>query len=485
MVSGSTKKSRKQIQTPTSDTLSVAIWCSQPDLRRRVGPAAPVLRAQVPSSAGLARRPCRRGAGDANRRLRRLSGCRCPQSPDKLSATALGEDSPKRQRTRVRFPPPPPQIPAPADPPSRNQPNTRTARTVRRAVPQTDSALAATPALRSPIAVAPGSKAVRVGSPPFPPCRRRPWLPSRCNLFATSVGYAARVSQLTLYDFDGPRHAVTPFKMQLLKWVGNKQRFAHEIIGYFPAEFGTYFEPFLGSGAVLATLAPERAVAADAYRPLIEIFMTLGNRPDTLRGWYRDRWERMHVVGKQRAYADVLTSYNLSPNAADLLFLSRACYGGVIRFTKDGCMSTPCGVHTPISPESFSRRVDLWSDRTVGTRFRHLDFRATMALAAPGDLVYCDPPYSDTQSILYGAQSFKLDDLIAAICDCKQRGVNVALSIDGSKASGRTVVDIGFPAGLFEREVAVNCGRSMLKRFQMAGHSLEGELVTDRLLLTY
>ena len=36
-----------------------------------------------------------------------------------------------------------------------------------------------------------------------------------------------------------------PFKTQLLKWVGNKQRFAHEIIGYFPNQFGTYFEPFL------------------------------------------------------------------------------------------------------------------------------------------------------------------------------------------------------------------------------------------------
>jgi DNA adenine methylase len=41
------------------------------------------------------------------------------------------------------------------------------------------------------------------------------------------------------------------------------------------------------------------------------------------------------------------------------------------------------------------------------------------------------------------------------------------------------------PESLFEREVFVNCGRSMLRRFQMGGQTLEGEVVADRLLLTY
>ena len=47
-----------------------------------------------------------------------------------------------------------------------------------------------------------------------------------------------------------------PFKLQLLKWIGNKQRFAHEIISYFPGKYDGYYEPFVGSGAVLGTLAP-------------------------------------------------------------------------------------------------------------------------------------------------------------------------------------------------------------------------------------
>src|SRR5579863_4341144 len=61
-------------------------------------------------------------------------------------------------------------------------------------------------------------------------------------------------------------------KKQLLKWIGNKQRFAHEIVSFFPSDYGTYFEPFLGSAAVLGTLEPKRAVGSDVFQPLIEIW---------------------------------------------------------------------------------------------------------------------------------------------------------------------------------------------------------------------
>ncbi len=108
-----------------------------------------------------------------------------------------------------------------------------------------------------------------------------------------------------------------------------------------------------------------------------------------------------------------------------------------------------------------------------------------MAKPRCGDLVYCDPPYTHTQSILYGAQGFSLKRLFDTIAQCKSRGVYVALSIDGTKKSGNLVCNLPIPEGLFEREVLVNCGRSMLKRFQMEGQSLETEVVADRLLLTY
>lgn len=280
--------------------------------------------------------------------------------------------------------------------------------------------------------------------------------------------------------------SIAPFKSQLLKWVGNKQRFAHEIASYFPAVFGTYFEPFLGSGAVLATLAPERGIGADVFRPLLEIWWALKNDPETLKQWYADRWRVATDGQKVAEYERIKASYNAEPNGADFLFLCRSCYGGVVRFRMaDGHMSTPCGVHTPVAPETFSRRVEEWHRRTEGTQFLLEDYETTMDMAESGDMIYCDPPYSSSQTILYGAQSFDLGRLFRVIDRCKSRGVYVALSIDGTKRSGSFAHNLSVPHGLFEREAFVNCGRSMLKRFQMNGRTLEGEVVADRLLLTY
>lgn len=277
-----------------------------------------------------------------------------------------------------------------------------------------------------------------------------------------------------------------PFKSQLLKWIGNKQRFAHEIVSYFPNNFGTYVEPFVGSGAVLATLAPTKGRASDIFKPLMEIWYALRSEPETLRRWYAVRWHAAMEGDKVTEYERIKASYNANPNGADFLFLCRACYGGVVRFRKkDGHMSTPCGPHTPISPESFHLRVEEWHRRTAGTDFYTMDYEEALETASEGDLVYCDPPYSNSQTILYGAQSFNLERLLEAIGRCKSRGVYVALSIDGTKRSGNLICDVPIPEDLFEREVPVNCGTSMLKRFQMSGRTLENEKVTDRLLLSY
>lgn len=279
---------------------------------------------------------------------------------------------------------------------------------------------------------------------------------------------------------------VTPFKRQLLKWVGSKARVAHRIIAHFPDGFATYHEPFLGSGAVLAALRPERACASDLFAPLIEIFTALSRDPEVVKVWYGERLAHFQSGPALERYADIRARYNAAPNGADFLFLSRACYGGVVRFRrKDGAMSTPLGAHPLMPLARFSDRVDLWAVRIRGTTFATCDYREAMARAAPGDLVYCDPPYATSQSILYGAQAFQLPELFGAIAECKARGVRVALSIDGAKKSGRRDCAPDVPAGLFERVVTLDLGGSMLRRFQMEGGQMDGEEVSDRLMLSW
>jgi len=292
--------------------------------------------------------------------------------------------------------------------------------------------------------------------------------------------------QLTLPAIEQNNIFKNPLQYQLLKWIGNKQKFAKEIISSFPESYNQYFEPFLGSGAIMATLAPKIGIGSDIFYPLIEIFQTLKNEPGLLKQWYQERWGKIYNGNKKEQYEKIKSSYNMNPNGADLLFLSRSCYGGVVRFRKsDGYMSTPCGIHNPIIPNSFNKRVDEWYLRIKHVEFILSDYREVMEGAKKNDLIYCDPPYKHSQGILYGAQKFNIEELFQQIDRCKSRGVYVALSIDGIKKSGKHICDLPIPRNLFEKEILIDCGKSMLKRFQMEGETLENELVKDRLLLTY
>ncbi len=289
--------------------------------------------------------------------------------------------------------------------------------------------------------------------------------------------------QLTL---DGKFATYVPPKSQLLKWVGNKQRVAGEITRFFPSNFNQFHEPFIGSGAIIATVSPAKGFGSDAFEPLIEIWRKLKNDPEGLVDWYASHRNRLEKEDKKKVYEEVKDSFNQNPNGRDFLFLTRQCYGGIIRFRKaDGFMSTPCGAHTAIATDTFKKRVKDWHNRLKGVTFQKLDYKEAFDLAKPGDLIYCDPPYSHSQSILYGAQEFKLTKLFEKIEEVTSKGVKVALSIDGNKKSGKYLCDLPIPQGLFQEEIFIKLGKSMLRRFQLEGEKMESEDVADRLLLNY
>lgn len=283
---------------------------------------------------------------------------------------------------------------------------------------------------------------------------------------------------------------------QLLKWVGNKHRFAEEIVSYMPQDIRTYYEPFLGSGAVLGTLCNynkhslfrkfERAVGSDVLPFLIEIFQYVKENPGKIIDYY-SRCIEGYDKDRENKYLEIRDRFNASFSGLDFAVLSRTCYSGIIRFRKkDGYMSTPIGPHNPIPPDAFKERVMVWHELLQdNVHFTHDDFRNVMDMAKEGDVVYCDPPYTHSQAILYGAQEFKIEDLWDKIYDCKQRGAKVLLSINGKKKSGSEDVGVYPPEGLFARETFVNCGISMVNRLQKAGDVMENENVDDSLMLTW
>lgn len=281
----------------------------------------------------------------------------------------------------------------------------------------------------------------------------------------------------------------------LLKWVGNKRKVAQKIISYFPSQFNNYYEPFVGSGAVLAELQTEKtesllmnfknSFASDNNQNLIEIFNYVKKDPDKLINYYQENIEH-YLDNKEANYAKIRDRYNHNPNGLDFCLLSRTCYGGIIRFRKsDGYMSTPVGPHKPIKPASFKKRVIYWHELVSETDFDCLDFKIAMARAKKDDVIYCDPPYTHSQGILYGAQDFKIEELWDAIAKAKSRGAKVLVSINGKRESSHKDISVTPPAGLFERIIDINVGKSMVDRLQKGGQKMVNSEVTDKLMLTY
>ena len=281
----------------------------------------------------------------------------------------------------------------------------------------------------------------------------------------------------------------------LLKWIGNKQRFANTIISYMPDSFNNYYEPFLGSGAVLAELLMknstsmiprfEHAYGSDILPFLIDIFNYVKDNPKEISEYYSKEIS-LYYDDPEAQYEIIRNRFNKNHNALDFCLLSRTCYSGIIRFRKsDGYMSTPRGPHKPINSDAFEKRVNLWSDLVKKACFYNESFEIAMSKPGSGDVVYCDPPYTHSQSIIYGAQDFSIEKLWDKIAECKSRGAYVMLSINGTRESKKKDISVDIPTGLFEREIFVNCGTSMIDRLQNAGKEMDNEIVHDKLLLTW
>jgi len=281
----------------------------------------------------------------------------------------------------------------------------------------------------------------------------------------------------------------------LLKWVGNKRRVADQIISYFPQEFNNYYEPFVGSGAVLIKLQEKKyssslvnfneSFASDNDSYLIDIFNYTKNNPQTIIDYYKKNIDH-YLDDKRKNYEIIKDRFNHSPNGLDLCLLSRTCYGGIIRFRKsDGYMSTPVGPHKPIKPDTFKNRVIQWHNLIQDVTFQTLDFKKAINHASEGDVVYCDPPYTHSQSILYGSQSFNINELWQSIRDAKSRGVKVLLSLNGSRESHKKNISVNPPMGLFENIIDVDNGISMVDRLQKSGQKMNNSKVFDKLMMTF
>jgi DNA adenine methylase len=222
-----------------------------------------------------------------------------------------------------------------------------------------------------------------------------------------------------------------------LKWVGSKRFLASEILPRLPKKIKTYYEPFVGGGAVFFALAAEgrfeRAVIGDANEELMNVYAMISMYPTHLTRFLSDFAQDEKTYYKIRAQDPATLS--LRDRAARTIYLNKVGFNGLYRVNRKGGFNVPWGRQegrTLFDEENIVACSTALRDLTT---LASLDFENTVFPARRGDAIYYDPPYlpvSTTANFTsYTAGGFTLNDqerLRDNAMALVKRGVHVLLS---------------------------------------------------------
>lgn len=231
-----------------------------------------------------------------------------------------------------------------------------------------------------------------------------------------------------------------------VKWAGGKRQLIPILNENLPKTFGTYYEPFIGGGALLFHILTERdgqkCSISDLNSDLVLAYTTIRNRIDDLISSLKSH-EKNYRKDSKVYYYSVRESNPRSEieKTSRLLFLNRTCFNGLYRVNSKGKFNVPLGRYTNpnIVNEDNLRSVSaILQTSKVSIKCR--DFEAVLRDAKKGDLVYFDPPYqpvSDTANFTsYTNKDFTDSDLerLADLCNkLDSKGCKVLLSNSDSK----------------------------------------------------
>lgn len=228
--------------------------------------------------------------------------------------------------------------------------------------------------------------------------------------------------------------APAEFQRSFLKWAGGKFQILRAVLEALPA--GTRLvEPFAGSGVVFLNAGFPENLVCDSNDALIDTFAAIQEHPAKFCA-EAGRLFRPENNRAEAFYA-LRDEFNSTPDRfrRSLLFvyLNRHCFNGLCRFNRRGRFNVPFGRYR--SPQFPEREIRQFAVHAKAARFCCQDFIRTMRACAPGDVVYCDPPYvplSKTASFTsYGTLDFSTElqaSLAQEAGELARRGVPVVIS---------------------------------------------------------
>lgn len=226
-----------------------------------------------------------------------------------------------------------------------------------------------------------------------------------------------------------------------VKWAGGKRQILDKLKRYVPDEFDTYYEPFVGGGALLFELSPKRAVINDSNKELMNVYNVLCDENKfnkmcrVLNSYEVNHSEEFYydIRNKDRNKVSYsrLSDYT---RAARTIYLNKACFNGLYRVNSKNEFNVPFGKKDKVNTYEGSNLITVSNYLTMNdVKILSVDFEEAVKGAKRHDFVYFDPPYdSDTATFnSYTEEGFGKEEqrrLARVFKELDERGVYVMLS---------------------------------------------------------
>ena len=242
------------------------------------------------------------------------------------------------------------------------------------------------------------------------------------------------------------QYQLTASPKPFVKWAGGKRQLIPQIEKHLPEKFSSYFEPFLGGGALLFHLLSEnknlKGYVSDLNSDLVLAYVTIRDNLNGLLKSLQKHSDNYFSDSKSYYYSVRETNPKSQiEKVSRLLFMNRTCFNGLYRVNSKGKFNVPLGRYSNpnIVQEENLRSVNQFLNHNK-IIIRCQDFSSTVEKAKRGDFVYFDPPYQPVSKTAnftsYTNGNFGLNDLkrLAKVSNqLTKKGVNVLLSNSSSK----------------------------------------------------
>lgn len=226
----------------------------------------------------------------------------------------------------------------------------------------------------------------------------------------------------------------------VMKWVGGKRQLLSEILPMIPNEFNKYFEPFVGAGAVLFDMLPDKAVVNDLNTELINVYKVIKEQPDELIELLKEHtnnnskeyFYQIRELDRQAEYNNLSDIYK----ASRTIYMNKTGFNGLFRVNKNGKFNVPWGRYK--NPKILDADNILAMNKYFNEcdiEILNVDYKEALNSVSKGDFVYLDPPYlpisSSSAFTAYTSDGFgtKEQEELKKTCDMlNDMGVKFLLS---------------------------------------------------------